>query len=58
MMNTGGNIGMEMQRHQQNLERLETHINGLRNRRDDLIRAINGQNSRITTLEAELRTLR
>jgi len=58
MMNTGGNIGMEMQRHQQNLERLETHINSLRNRRDEMIRTINGQNNRITTLEAELRTLR
>jgi len=54
---TGGNIRTQRDRHQRNLERLETQINNGQNRRDELTGTINTQNNRISALEAELRTL-
>ena len=58
LADTGDSIRAERDRHQQNLETLDNRINLTRHRRDDVTAAIRTQNSRISSLEAELRRLR
>ena len=57
LVDAGGNIRAQRERHKRNLERLDNQINSVRDRRDGLAITIQNQNSRITTLEAELRSL-
>ena len=57
LLSTGDNIRTEREAHQRNLGQLDAHTNNSQNRRDDLTRIINNQNSMIGALESELRTL-